>query len=193
MGRQHVLVIEGHPDDDDGRFNHALAEAYRAGAAEAGRKVRTVRLAALDFPLLRSRRDWEQDAPKAIRAVQEDIAWADHLVLFYPLWLGDVPAKLKAFLEQALRPDFAFSYSGSRAVGRLKGKSARLIVTTGMPGWLYRTFFGAHSLRSLQNLTLWFCGIRPVRATLLGGVESATEAKRAHWLADMKRLGSKGG
>lgn len=31
-----LLLIDGHPDPDPARFGHALADAYAAGAAEAG-------------------------------------------------------------------------------------------------------------------------------------------------------------
>ncbi|MGH8068466.1 MAG: NAD(P)H-dependent oxidoreductase [Candidatus Entotheonellia bacterium] len=34
-----------------------------------------------------------------MRQAQQTIGWADHLVIFYPLWLGTMPALLKAFLE----------------------------------------------------------------------------------------------
>ena len=32
--------------------------------------------------------------------------WAEHLVFLFPLWLGDMPAVLKGFLEQLMRPGF---------------------------------------------------------------------------------------
>ena len=37
------------------------------------------------------------------------MTWADHVVILYPLWLGSMPALLKALLEQMLRPGFAYS------------------------------------------------------------------------------------
>lgn len=92
----------------------------------------------------------------------------------FPLWLGDVPALLKAFFEQALRPGFAI---GKAAPGRLwkkllKGRSARVIVTMGMPAFFYRLYYRAHGVKSLKRNILEFCGISPVRASLIGTVES---------------------
>ena len=84
------------------------------------------------------------------------------LVFIYPLWLGDMPALLKAFLEQVLRPQFAFRHDGNRMDGGLKGRSARIVVTTGMPGWIYRSYYGAHSLRSFKYNIRHFVGIRQV-------------------------------
>jgi multimeric flavodoxin WrbA len=80
--------------------------------------VRLIEVAKLDFPLLRSQEDFDHGSPpEAIRPAQEAIAWADHLVILYPLWLGTLPALLKGFLEQVLRPDFAFTQNLSGQAG----------------------------------------------------------------------------
>lgn len=191
MGRR-IAVIQGHPDADPARYGQALASAYTRGAEEAGHEVRVIRVAAMDFPLLRSAREWQQDAPcEAIREAQDVIGWAEHLVILFPLWLGDMPALLKAFLEQALRPGFAFTKAAPGRPWRkmLGGKSARLVVTMGMPAYFYRVFFRAHSVKNLQRNILWFCGVDPVRVTLIGMVEAAKGASRGVWLTKMSALG----
>jgi putative NADPH-quinone reductase len=71
----------------------------------------------------------------------------------------------------------------------LKGRSARVVVTMGMPAPLYRWFFRAHSLRSLERNILAFCGIGPVRDSLIGMVEAGGPAKHQRWLATMRELG----
>jgi len=186
-----ILIIDGHPDGDPARLIHALADAYEAGAADAGHEVRRIAIAALDFPLLRSKRDWEEGEPvPAIRAAQADVAWAEHIVFLYPLWLGDVPALLKGFLEQVARPGFAIGSRSGVNGGLLKGRSARVVVTMGMPGFFYRLFYRAHSLKSLERNILKFAGLGPVRHSVLGMVEGKPE-RRARWLEDMRRLGAK--
>lgn len=115
----------------------------------------------------------------------------DHLVIVYPLWLGSMPALLKAFLEHVFRPGFAFEY-GAKGFPRklLRGKSARIVVTMGMPAFFYRWYFGAHSLKSLERNILRFCGISPIRESLFGLVETATESTRHKWLQTMRKLGA---
>jgi putative NADPH-quinone reductase len=72
--------------------------------------VRAVAIAKLNFPLLRNKADWHSGTlPSSLKQAQADIAWAEHIVVFFPLWLGDMPALLKGFLEQIARPDFAFN------------------------------------------------------------------------------------
>jgi len=192
---KHILIIQGHPDHRSRHFGHVLAQSYLEGAREGGHPIEGLDVAALEFPVLRGRDEWMQgQVPEAIRRAQESIARADHLVIFYPLWLGTMPALLKAFLEQVLRPGFAIDpgRSPGRWDKRLSGKSARVVVTMGMPALFYRWYFRAHSLKSLERNILGFCGIGPIRESLIGLVESPNGARREKWLARMRELGRRG-
>jgi putative NADPH-quinone reductase len=192
---KHILVIQGHPDPKAGHFGHALADAYKSGALESGHDIRDVSIADLEFPLLRSQEEWtDGEVPADIARVQEDVTWANHIVFIYPLWLGTMPALVKGFLEQLLRPGFALDQQETDKWPRrrLKDKSARVIVTMGMPAFVYRWFYLSHSLRSLERNVLRFCGIGPVRDTLVGLVGSMDGAKRQAWLERMHKLGRVG-
>jgi putative NADPH-quinone reductase len=188
-----IAIIDGHPDPDPARFVHALADAYAAGAAGAGHEVRRITVAQLDFPLLRSREEWEHhSAPASLSVAVEAIAWADHLLLLYPLWLGDVPALFKGFLEQIARPGTAFRYREKGMPEKLWAeKTARVVVTMGMPGLFYRLFYRAHSLKSLERNILKFVGIGPVTSTVIGTVEGSAE-QRGEWLEKMRAHGRDG-
>lgn len=188
-----IVIIQGHPDPAPERLCRGLADAYAQGAREKGHAIRRIDVAQLDFPLLRTQDEFQKSAPPAgIKQAQEDIRWAQHLVIIYPLWLGTMPALLKAFFEQVFRPDFAFEGETARGQWKklLKGKSARIVVTMGMPALVYRLYFGAHSLKSLERNILGFVGIGPIRETLIGLVEVPGNAKRA--LARLRKLGAQG-
>jgi putative NADPH-quinone reductase len=190
-----IALLQGHSDPSGERFGRALAQAYAKGAEEAGHEVKMIDIATLDFPLLRSKKEWEQGLyPDSIRQAQDSIRWAQHVVIFYPLWLGSMPALLKAFLEQVMRPGFAFSKveSGTSWKKLLTGKSARIVVTMGMPALVYRWYFGAHSLKSLERNILGFVGIGPIRETLIGMIETCGAAKREKWLEKLRALGHAG-
>jgi putative NADPH-quinone reductase len=187
-----ILILDGHPDPADERFVHALAAAYREGAEQGEHRVETLRLADLTFPLLRSQADYERDETvESVRRCQHLLTWAEHVVILYPLWLGSMPAMLKALLEQTLRPGFAFSTQklGRWPVKFMDGKSARIIVTMGMPAALYSLFYRAHSVRSLRRNILKFMGFRRVRSTLIGSVASMTHDQRVERLAGVRALG----
>lgn len=191
MSKQ-VLLIQGHPDPAGGHLGHALADAYAAGAHEAGHDVRTLAVTELDFPLLRSQKEWREGVlPPALAPAQEAIRWANHLVFFFPLWLGGMPALLKGFLEQVAREGFAFAYEAGNPMGKklLKGRSARLVVTMGMPALVYRYYFRAHSLKALERNILGFVGIAPIHETLIGLVEAMDDKARGKWFDRMRALG----
>ena len=191
---QRILIVDGHPDPAPERFVHALADAYRQGAESNRHEVMLLRVADLEFPLLRTQADYEKgDLSELVRRCQGLVDWATHVVILYPLWLGSMPAMLKALLEQILRPGFAFS---ARKLGRWpvklqSGKSARIVVTMGMPGWLYRWYFRAHSVRSLQRNILHFVGFRRVRATLIGNIANLPNKARQSYLEQMRKLGQR--
>jgi putative NADPH-quinone reductase len=110
---------------------------------------------------------------------------ADHLLIIYPLWHGTMPALLKAFLEQIFRPGFA-----GRWRKLFKGKSARIVVTMGMPAFIYRCHFGAHGLKNLKRNILRFCGVAPIKETLIGMVdERAMPNARNGWRPCLRSAG----
>jgi putative NADPH-quinone reductase len=186
-----IAVIDGHPDPDKSRLCHALADAYSEAAEAGGHSVKRINLAETEISFLRTRADWETgELTPAVLQCQQAVAWADHLVIIYPLWLGSMPALLKAFFEQVFRPGFAIAL-GKRTKwpGLLRGKSARIVVTMGMPALLYRWYFLAHSLKSLERNILRFSGIGPIRETLIGTVESGRAPK---WIEKMRKLGREG-
>jgi putative NADPH-quinone reductase len=188
-----IAIIQGHPDGGVEHYGHALAQAYQESAQRAGHEVRTIPVASLEFPLIRSPLEFTRDPPPpAIREAQEIIRWAQHLVVVYPLWLGTLPALLKGFFEQTFRYGFALGApKGGRFPQRLlKGRSARVIVTMGMPAATYRLLFRAHGVKSLDSGVLALSGFRPVRDTLIGSMESLTPKKRAGWLAEVRELGA---
>ncbi|MFN5128473.1 MAG: NAD(P)H-dependent oxidoreductase [Sphingomonadaceae bacterium] len=188
-----IAILDAHPDPDPARYIHALADAYCKGAREAGHEVRHVMLGVINMPILHSREHWmHNDAPEVVKPGQEAILWADHIIFLYPLWHGDMPALLKAFLEQALRPGVALQYGDSPKPKKLmKGKSARLVVTMGMPAFFYRAYYGAHSVRSFKRSILELAGIDPVTTSLIGNVEGSAK-HRERWLARMKEYGAAG-
>jgi putative NADPH-quinone reductase len=188
-----ILILQGHPDSTWPHLGHALADAYAEGATASGHEVRLVEVAKLDFPLLRSAEDWQHGTlPASLADAQAAIEWCEHLVILFPLWLGDMPALLKGFLEQVARPGFAFERGTAASpfgVKRLRGRSARIVVTMGMPALVYKVIYRAHSVKSLERNVLGFVGFAPLRETLIGGVGEADATRVGEWCTEMRRLG----
>jgi NAD(P)H dehydrogenase (quinone) len=113
------------------------------------------------------------------------------VVIIFPLWCGDMPAILKGFFERILQPDLlSIQKSGGKASWKIvKGKSARVIMTMGMPGWFYRIYYGAHALKLLRRNILQLVGITPVRSTCYGMIEAVSDDTRKSWLREVEALG----
>jgi putative NADPH-quinone reductase len=194
---RHIALIQGHPDAARGGFCHALADAYAAGARDAGHTVDIVEIGQVEFPLIRGRADFQRDTPEPIRRVQDVLKRSDHVVLFYPIWNGTAPALVRGFLEQTFRSTFVFpdTKPGERLGFRsyfsqrkgLSGRSARVVATMQMPGFVYRWYFHPHPERN----TLALSGLKPVRETRVGRVDAPDGRVRARWLRRMRALGGR--
>lgn len=187
-----IGIIQGHPHDNPGHFCHALAEAYANGASETGATVKQVDVARIAPKCLSDPADFSTppDDPQMV-AAREAIPGSDHLVIVFPLWLGTIPAMLNAFFEHMYRAGFAIEdtneYEWPKA--QLQGRSARVIVTMGMPAIAYRLWFLNAGVSNLKRLILGLPGIGPVRQTTIGGIGALDPAGRDRWLARIKDLG----
>ena len=187
-----IVVIQGHPNPDPARLCRALANAYVKGARDAGHTVSEIDIATLDFPILRTATEFAGPVSETLRSAFETIKAADHIVLVFPLWLGTLPALTKAFFEQVAHRNVAFedSKDGGWPKGALSGRSARIVVTMGMPAFIYRFWFLAHGLRGFERNVLALIGIKPIRETLFGMVEGVSAETRESWIRQMGKLGT---
>lgn len=188
MGKR-VAVIVGHPAADS--WCGALADSYAAAARAGGHEVRMVHLAQLDFdPSLHEGYRQIQALEPDLLAAQATVAWAEHLVIAYPIWWGSVPALLKGFLDRILLPGFAFKYRPGKAFPEqlLRGRSAQLLVSMDTPPWYFRWVYRMPGIVQLKKTTLEFCGIAPVKVAAFGPLIASSPAQRASWLIKVARL-----
>lgn len=185
-----IAIVVGNPMTDS--YSEALGEAYRRGAESGGHQAKLFVLARMNFdPVLRGGYRQLQPLEPDLAAAREAFLASDHVVFVFPLWLGDMPAIMKGFLERLVQPDLlALQAAGGKASWKIyKGKSARVIMTMGMPGWFYRWYFGAHALKLLRRNILHFTGIKPVRSTIYGMIEAVGDETRKQWLREVEALG----
>jgi putative NADPH-quinone reductase len=192
MRSKNILIINGNPDPSPQRLSRAIADAYREGAINGGHHPRQIDVGALSLPILRTAAEFAgRSNEKAIIQAQAAFIEADHVVFIYPLWLGGPPALLKAFMEMLGCGQFLLhEKKGSFPQGGLKGRSARVIVTMGMPPLLYRTLFGAHGTKAFNRSILRMSGFAPVRTSYFGGA-GMTPPRSASLLEQVVKLGRK--
>lgn len=185
-----ILILQGHPDKQS--FNHAIHASYKQGALKSGAQIEEIFVGELDFKLnlqygYRQRVELE---PCLIDA-QKKIKWADHIVVIYPVWWGAAPAVLKGFFDRVLLPGFAFKKRENSVWWDklLTGKTGHVISTMDQPAWYYFLIYWSPSIRSIKNLTLEFCGIKPVKVTSIGPIRLSKTEYRAKWLSKIEAMG----
>lgn len=183
-----IVIVVGHARRDT--FCEALGEACRSGAEQGGHKVRLFVTSKMSFdPVLHAGFKEVQPLEPDLAAAHDAMIAADHFVLIFPLWLGTLPAIFKGFLERVLQPDLVEPARKHQFKQVLKGKSARVIVTMGMPGIIYRWYYGAHAVKMLRRNILEFMGVSPVNSTIFGSVEAVSAEQRFAWIKQAETFG----
>lgn len=192
---KNILILQGHPDANNGHFCDAIANSYGSAAKSSGHQVDQLTISELDFSLLANQEEFNNlSTSQDILDAQEKITWSDHLVIIYPLWLGGMPAIMKGFFEQVFRPGFAIeeSETGFMFKKLMKGRSVRIFVTMGMPAFAYRWFYRAHTVKSLKRNILSFCGFKPVSYSIFGKVHLGNRSLLEAYLSKILQLGKQG-
>ena len=142
-----IMIVVGHPQRTT--FCEALGQAYAQGAASGGHDVKLFLLAEMKFDaILHDGYRKAQPLEPDLRVAYETLALCDHLVLIFPLWCGDMPAILKGFIERILQPDLIARQNTDTAMNWniFANKTARVVMTMGMPVSIYRWWYGGHAL-----------------------------------------------
>ena len=88
-----------------------------------------------------------------------------------------MPALMKGFFDRMMIPGFAFADKPEGGWDKLlKGKTAQMITTMDMPGWVYRLFFRQPGNNAMKRSTLGFSGIRTTRILNLGPVKDSSKS-----------------
>jgi NAD(P)H dehydrogenase (quinone) len=162
-----VLIVNGNPETES--FSKSICLAYQEGASGVGHRVKVLNIAEIKFnPVLQEGYHVIQDPEPDLIQFQEDVLWANHIVIVYPTWWGGMPAALKGLFDRAFLPGFAFKYHTKDPFWDklLKGRSGHIITTMDAPylwDWLINRSSG---INMLKKAILNFCGISPVKTTV---------------------------
>lgn len=182
--KKKIFILVGHPDSES--LNARLAEKYSEGARAKGYEVKLTKLGDLKFdPILHKGYKVIQELEPDLKTVQEDIRWCDHFVLIYPSWWSTMPALLKGLFDRIWIPGFAYHFEHDAFIhkithgfmwhGLLKGRTARVFVTSDSPALFARILFG-DSTNEIKRGILSFSGIK-TKVTKVGFLKSASREK----------------
>jgi putative NADPH-quinone reductase len=188
-----IFVFVGHPDNSS--LSSAMADKYAEGARSSGHEVRVTKLADLKFdPILHKGYKVIQAYEPDLVRFQEDVKWCNHYVTIYPIWWSDMPGLMKGFLDRVWMPGFAFNIRKGLIPGwyrKLKGRSARVIVTSDQHPFLLWFLFGGNINNYVRGI-LRFSGFAPVRKTWFHKMTKASPKHIQNILSKVHNLGRKG-
>jgi len=193
MSSKKIVLLLGHPDNVG--LNNDLASAYEKAARDAGHTVERFDIGKMQFdPILHHGHRAMQELEPDLKRFQEAVMGCDHFVIFHPIWWVGMPAILKGLFDRAWLPGSAFRYiklnSGKRTIfwhRLMRGKTARLVVTSGTQPFLVR-FLPGNVNAQLRWGILWFAGFS-VRTTWYGPSENVPVERRSRWLHKVSELG----
>ncbi|MFZ2887251.1 MAG: NAD(P)H-dependent oxidoreductase [Minisyncoccia bacterium] len=196
MKKKKVFLLLGHPDKSG--MCGAFADAYEAGAREAGHEITRMNIGEMQFdPILHKGYRAMQELEPDLKRFQELVQASDHFVVIYPVWWVGMPAILKGLFDRAWLPGSAFRYIKTKAGARtifwhrlFRGKTARIIMTSGTAPWLVR-FLPGNVNAQLRWGILWFAGFS-VRSTWYGPAENTPEERKNRWMTRVRHLGMQG-
>lgn len=186
-----IYILLGHTDP--ATLSGAFADCYEKEAREAGHDVRRQDIGDMHFdPILHEGYKAIQELEPDLKDFQENVRWAEHIVIFYPTWWSSMPAMLKGLFDRAWLPHYAFNFAHHGLTWKklLKGRTARIITSANTTPWMLWFMYGPPTV-VLELALLRFAGIR-ARSTVFGPSERAGERTKARWFRKVERLGRKG-
>lgn len=183
-----IYILMGNPDKED-TLSNEMADLYEREARSAGHEVRRANLGDLQFdPILHKGYKVIQELEPDLKQVQEDMKWADHFVLIYPLWWAGMPALLKGMWDRMFIPGFAFRFwkSGLGWDRLLSGKTARVLILSKNWPILERVLFGDFK-NEVGKALLGFAGYK-VRITEFGDSETPSESRKKALVAKVAKF-----
>lgn len=186
------LVVLGHPTPHS--QSDALAEAYVRGLRSRGAEVEILTLRELEFdPNLRAGFSGAQELEADLLRAQDSFTRAHHVAWFFPTWWAGPPALVKAFIDRAFLPGFAFAYRKNSALPEtlLSGRSSRVVTTMDSPAFWYQLWHRSSVHTSFVNATLRFVGMGPIVTTTIYKQKWLDERERTKWMTRLEEQGQK--
>lgn len=190
--KKNILIIDGHPREKS--FSDSWAHSYYQGA-EKNFNVTRIALRDLSFnPNLENGYKVIQPLEGDLLMAQEKMSEAHHIVIITPIWWAGPPALLKGFFDRVMLPGYAFKYRPNSSLWDklFLGKTGHLIVTSDGPSWWLQWLRGDSAIKMIKIGVLDFIGVKPVKVTRYGEMNSTSEDKIIKYLEDARKMGEKG-
>ena len=188
-----TLIVFNHPHE--GSYCTSILHAAEKGLKAGGHPCRIINLDKDGFdPVMRSKdlkafamagKDMDDallEVDPLVMKYKEDLEWAEHLVMIFPIWWMTSPAMTKGFIDKVIFPAVAYNMVKGKLVSRLPVRKVTVITTMNTPSDIYKEMFDNSIEGSMIKGTFRQIGIGDVGWISLNGVKQAGQEQRIEWL-----------
>lgn len=186
-----IFVIEVNPKKEQSK-KQIYIQTYIEEAKKCGHVVRYVNLYDLNIDYLRfngEEADWS--LTEELKQAQDNLIWADQLVIVYPLWDFAIPAILKAFIERTFTSEKLWKIGKRGPEPVQKNKTSVIIQSYSMPYFLMKHILGDIPFKYWKVLLEGWCGYKIEKRLDLDIIDNVTEKRKQKWIKDIKKFVSK--
>ncbi|KGP75178.1 NADPH:quinone reductase [Desulfosporosinus sp. Tol-M] len=176
----HIFIVYAHPSEES--FTHSVLLAFINGLNYSNHTYEISDLYKMNFRSDMELDEYERESgressrtiPEDVKLEQEKINKSDALVLIYPVWWSDCPAKLKGWFDRVYTLGFAYAYeNGKHAEACFKVKKALVICAAGHTVEYLEEIGIAESMRTVMlRDRLLGVGAEQAEMVILGGMVS---------------------
>jgi len=186
-----ILIIFAHPNEES--FCSAIKKKLVEGLEENKNDVRIHDLYYSNFNPSLSKIELIGDPKtladyKTILNYQQDINWANVIIIIHPAWWYGVPAILKGYFDRVLAEGFAFTYEDDTPDPKLLNKKGILIQTFDATEEMEKELFSEVTSKSVFY-TWKYCGIVDWQHKAMFRVNYVSQEQRIKWLEEIYVIG----
>lgn len=182
-----IFVVTVNPKEKSKK--EIYVQTYIEEARKLGHEVRVVNLYDLDIGYLKfNGEDADQTLSEELKQAQDNMVWADQLVIVYPLWCFGMPAILKAFIERVFQADVIWKFGKYGPEPVHPGKTSVIIQSYSMPYFFMRYMLGDCAFKYWTVLLSKWSGFKVVKRFDLDMIDDVSEKRKQKWLGDIKKF-----
>lgn len=179
----HIFIVYCHPSEES--FTRNVRDSFIRGLEDAGHTYELSDLYAMNFQSDMTKEEYTRDAfyhdvpviGEDVRLEQEKINRADCIVLIYPIFWTDVPAKMKGWFDRVLTYNFAYGTKTMKTLDK-----ALVLCTAGNKIWRLKWTGLLRSMKKIMFDDRLFQRAKKKRFVVFDGMAmSYAEHRAKHW------------
>lgn len=182
-----IFLIHYQPKEKSDKQDYV--NTFIEESKKAGNEVRILNLHSIDVEYLKIENNIPaKDLTPELKEAQDNIIWADQLVVVFSVWCLNVPAKFKAFIERVFQADILVGYGKMGPEPILKNKTLVVMQSYAMPKFIMKYFYGDLTYKFIKVVFDTWCGFKIVKRFDIDTTENISEKKHNKIISEIKKF-----